>query len=140
VYDVAGSALFAHNNFILLLARLSTTYPQHTHTLTQSLTRSLAPAQVRLLIDAEQTWFQPAIDNFTLQLMQKYNSFDKTDVPIVFNTYQCYLKDATKRVKMDVRRAKKGEFHFAAKLVRGAYMVAENGRAEVSFIPSPLAL
>ena len=94
--------------------------------------------KVRLLIDAEQTWFQPAIDNFTLELMKKYNDREKTPVPIIFNTYQCYLKDSTIRLKKDTVRAKRDTFHFACKLVRGAYMGAENARAQEGGHDSPI--
>ena len=84
--------------------------------------------QVRLLIDAEQTWFQPAIDNFTLELMKKYNSKNRTSVPIIFNTYQCYLKSTPDRIRKDMQLSHRNNFHFAAKLVRGAYMTTERAR------------
>jgi proline dehydrogenase len=80
---------------------------------------------VRLMIDAEHTYFQPAIDNITTELIKKYNR----DYPVIFSTYQMYLKDSTDRLLVDAERAKKGNFCFAAKLVRGAYMVLERARA-----------
>ena len=42
-----------------------------------------------LLIDAEQTYMQAAIDSFAQQLAHRYNRGTKH---IVLNTYQCYLK------------------------------------------------
>ncbi len=86
--------------------------------------------RVRLLIDAEQTWFQPAIDNFVISLMKEFNDESKTDFPVVFNTYQAYLKDSADRVAVDLERADRNGFIFACKVVRGAYMVAESKRAE----------
>ena len=94
--------------------------------------------KVRLLIDAEQSYYQPAIDNYVLSLQKQFNSRVKYDEPIIFNTYQCYLKDAKDRVATDLDRARRGRYHFAAKFVRGAYMIAERERAEAMGYESPI--
>jgi len=63
--------------------------------------------EVRLMIDAEQSYFQPAIDNTVLDLQRRYNK----EFPAIFNTYQCYLKDSMDRLIIDLERAKKEDFY-----------------------------
>ena len=48
----------------------------------------LVQANVRLMIDAEHSYFQPAIDHAVLELQRVFNAHR----PTVFNTIQCYTK------------------------------------------------
>ena len=45
------------------------------------------------MIDAEHSYFQPAIDHAAMEVQRRFN----TREPVVYNTYQCYLKDSSAR-------------------------------------------
>ncbi len=102
------------------------------------LAREASNCGVRLLIDAEQSRYQPAIDNLVIDLQKTYNGKEKTNTPIVFNTYQAYLIDSIQRVEIDLERSIRFNYHFGAKLVRGAYMITERSRAKELNQPSPI--
>ena len=90
--------------------------------------------RVRLMVDAEQTYLQPAIDYCVAVVQARYNR----TFPAVFNTYQCYLVDAGERVRADLARASAGGYYFAGKVVRGAYMVQERALAREQGRPDPI--
>mmetsp|Transcript_36252 Transcript_36252/g.87772 ORF Transcript_36252/g.87772 Transcript_36252/m.87772 type:complete len:325 (-) Transcript_36252:545-1519(-) len=103
-----------------------------------NLAREADRVGTRLLIDAEQVRYQPAIDGLVLDLQRQYNDAETTDKAIIYNTYQCYLKDAPQRLQTDVQRSGRFGFHFGAKLVRGAYMESERALAASNGVPSPI--
>eukprot|EP00571_Detonula_confervacea_P002260 CAMPEP_0172329058 /NCGR_PEP_ID=MMETSP1058-20130122/60674_1 /TAXON_ID=83371 /ORGANISM="Detonula confervacea, Strain CCMP 353" /LENGTH=588 /DNA_ID=CAMNT_0013046205 /DNA_START=387 /DNA_END=2153 /DNA_ORIENTATION=+ len=115
---------------VVLMKKMS----KRLHTLAEEAAR----CGTKMLIDAEHLKYQPAIDNLVLELQQKYNAKSRTERPVIFNTYQCYLKDTQERVTTDLRRSERFDFHFAAKIVRGAYMVHERQRAREMKVPSPI--
>ena len=91
-------------------------------------------ANTKILVDAEESWFQNVIDDMTYEAMEKYNKHSC----IVYNTYQMYRHDTFERLKKAHDIAlEKGYFH-GAKLVRGAYMEKERDRAADKGYPSPI--
>jgi len=86
------------------------------------------------MIDAEHTYFNPAIDNIAHDLARTYNSMDR---PTIFNTYQMYLKDSRTRLNTDMERARRGGYFFSCKLVRGAYLDLERQHAKDHGLEDP---
>ena len=93
---------------------------------------------VKVLVDAEQIRFQPAIDHLVFQLQQKYNSTTTATSPVIYNTYQCYLKGAFQNIQKHLKDSERFSYHFGAKIVRGAYMESERALAERLNYPSPI--
>lgn len=100
----------------------------------QQLAEVASECKVRMMIDAEHSYFQPAINHAAVELQRRYNKKE----PIIYNTYQCYLIDSHERLVMDLQRARREGWHFGAKLVRGAYMVIEREVASQKGYPSPI--
>jgi proline dehydrogenase len=91
-------------------------------------------SDVALLIDAEESWMQDAVDDLVEKMMVKYN---KTK-PIIFNTLQMYRWDRLDYLKKLHEKAKQQGFFIGMKLVRGAYMEKENERALEKGYPTPI--
>lgn len=90
--------------------------------------------QTRLFIDAEETWIQTAIDQWTFDMMCKYNQTHC----IVYNTIQMYRHDRLAYLRTELERAKNAGIKYGVKLVRGAYMEKERARAQAMGYPSPI--
>ncbi|MCE3052534.1 hypothetical protein HAX54_052840 [Datura stramonium] len=90
---------------------------------------------VDLLIDAEDTAIQPAIDYFAYSAAIKYH---KDDHPLIFGTIQTYLKDSKERMVIAKRAAEKMGVPMGFKLVRGAYISSENELASKLGVQSPV--
>ncbi|MFI8379804.1 proline dehydrogenase family protein [Leeuwenhoekiella sp. NPDC079379] len=89
---------------------------------------------IKLLVDAEESWMQGAADDLVLTMMRKYN----TEKPIVFNTLQCYRWDRLAYLKeLHLDSIEKG-YKLGMKIVRGAYMEKERARAEEKGYDSPI--
>lgn len=90
--------------------------------------------KITLLIDAEHSWMQDAADRLCEEMMEKYNK----EIPIVFNTLQCYRWDRLDYLKKEHQRAKEKGYKLGFKIVRGAYLELENERAIEMDYPTPI--
>lgn len=100
------------------------------------LSKAACESDVRLLIDAEDSWYQETIDDLLYELMEKYNK----QRAIVFNTYQMYRWESLENIKKAHQLANKKGFVLGAKLVRGAYMEVERERAEEKGYTDPICV
>ena len=89
---------------------------------------------VKILVDAEESWIQDAIDQIVLKMMLKYNK----EKAIVYNTSQMYRHDRLKYLNSLKEIAKKEDIFIGIKLVRGAYIEKENKRALKNNYNSPI--
>ena len=89
---------------------------------------------VRVFIDAEETWIQPAIDEMATNMMERYN----TQSCIIYNTIQLYRHDRVDFLKEAWKKATEQGYLLGLKLVRGAYMEKERDRAKEMGYPSPI--
>ena len=90
--------------------------------------------QIKILVDAEESWLQDAIDDIVLKMMIKYN----TNSTIVYNTSQMYRHDRLKYLKELKKKSIENNYQIGVKLVRGAYIEKENRRAKKYNYKSPI--
>ncbi|KAF2451362.1 FAD-linked oxidoreductase [Karstenula rhodostoma CBS 690.94] len=83
---------------------------------------------VKVMVDAESSLHQPAIDYLTLEAMAKYNTDGSA---LVFNTYQMYLKASLDNLKSHLQLASTKGYTMGVKLVRGAYIYVEPDRSNL---------
>ena len=89
---------------------------------------------VSVMIDAEESWIQDAIDRIADEMMRRYN----TKSAIVFNTFQMYRHDRLHFLTLSYEKSIKKGYFLGAKLVRGAYMDKERKRAAEQGYPTPI--
>ena len=89
---------------------------------------------VPILVDAEETWYQNAIDELVEEQMALHNK----ETTIIYNTFQLYRKDRLEYLRKSLEQAQQKGYRLGAKLVRGAYMEKERERAKSQGYPSPI--
>jgi proline dehydrogenase len=90
--------------------------------------------QCPIMVDAEESWIQDPIDDWTMEAMSRYNK----DKPIVINTLQMYRWDRLDYLKRALQQADEEGFVPAFKVVRGAYMEKERDRARSMAYTDPI--
>ena len=89
---------------------------------------------VVIMIDAEETWIQDAVDQLVNEMKSRYNR----EKAIVWNTIQMYRTGRLEYLAKDLERAKEKNYFLGYKFVRGAYMEKERNRAQEMNYPDPI--
>ena len=89
---------------------------------------------VVIMIDAEETWIQDAVDQLVNEMKSRYNR----EKAIVWNTIQMYRTGRLEYLAEDLKRAKEKNYFLGYKFVRGAYMEKERNRAQEMNYPDPI--
>ena len=94
-----------------------------------------------ILLDAEQSDLQPAVEliyrQLALQFNRRQSESHKQQPPLVYNTYQCYLTRTPLAIERDYQHAVGNNLQFAVKLVRGAYLSTESKRTGSRVVVHP---
>ena len=90
--------------------------------------------KVILMIDAEESWMQDAVDHLVNEMMEKYNQ----EKAYIWNTIQMYRTGRLEYLAQDLERAKSKNYFLGYKFVRGAYMEKERERAAEKNYPDPI--
>ena len=89
---------------------------------------------VKIFIDAEESWIQDCIDFLVTELMCNFNQ----EKVLIYNTLQMYRWDRLQYLYDCHTKAKQNNYLLGFKLVRGAYLEKERDRAEKLNYPSPI--
>jgi proline dehydrogenase len=98
------------------------------------ITQKCRMKNLKVMIDAEESWLQDSIDELVHEAMQVNNQ----SACIVYNTIQMYRKDGLKLLQTSIRDSKEKGYFLGVKLVRGAYMEIERERALLGNYASPI--
>ncbi len=87
-----------------------------------------------IIIDAEESWFQNAIEDLADDMMAKYNK----EKAIVYRSYQMYRNNMLDKLFQSHRVALENNYVLGAKIIRGAYLESERARAGRLGYTSPI--
>ncbi|MBS1572521.1 MAG: proline dehydrogenase family protein [Bacteroidetes bacterium] len=89
---------------------------------------------VIIMVDAEESWMQSAVDDLVNEMMEKFNK----EKAIVWNTIQMYRTGRIAYLEADLKKAQEKNYFLGYKFVRGAYMEKERARAKELNYPDPI--
>jgi proline dehydrogenase len=92
--------------------------------------------RVPVMVDAEESWIQPAVDGVVRHYSEKYN----IGKVLVYNTVQMYRNDRLPFIRQELFKADAKGYKLGFKIVRGAYHEKEIERAQHMGYPSPVFL
>ena len=137
VFKLTGVARFALLEKVSSGAALSPTEAEEWQRVIQRVTTICQWAVDQgqpVMIDAEESWIQPAIDQLAEDMMKRYN----TQQALIFTTVQMYRHDRLAYLADLLNRMKAENRFVGVKVVRGAYMEKERDRAKEKGYPSPI--
>jgi len=88
----------------------------------ETITAEARRCGVKILLDAERSEVQPAVDHVALACLRR---FSEPGAPALYNTYQCYLRGSDQRLALDAAACAAARAPFGCKIVRGAYLADE---------------
>ncbi|GAA6039394.1 hypothetical protein JCM8097_002835 [Rhodosporidiobolus ruineniae] len=91
------------------------------YAISQDLMHAGQKYSVRVIVDAEQTWYQPLIDVATEELMREFNTGKDAKPPVVVASFQAYLRRNSDLIMDQLERAQKYGYKLLIKQIRGAY-------------------
>lgn len=99
-----------------------------------TLCRRAYERNVRIFIDAEESWIQDTIDKLAYEMMDRYNH----ERCVVYNTYQMYRWEMYDQLVKATEQARQKGYFLGAKLVRGAYLEKERIRSHEEEYQDPI--
>ncbi|KAG9850827.1 FAD-linked oxidoreductase, partial [Aureobasidium melanogenum] len=103
-------------------SKLYTSEMQYYISQVERICKAAEARRVRVLIDAESSTYQRAIDCVALQIMHRFNTSQRA---LVLNTYQMYLRSSADKLKSHLDHSIKHGYILGIKMVRGAYLHTE---------------
>ncbi|KIR29252.1 hypothetical protein CNBG_9289 [Cryptococcus deuterogattii R265] len=107
----------------------------------RSLSERAKKQGIKILVDAEHSWYQPVIDAYCLLLSQEFNKPSPNDGkwngPLIYGTYQSYLLRLPAFLEYSMKHAEEHGYALGVKLVRGAYFVQERSKWMTEGRPGP---